>query len=484
MRFALGLRRGIGWMGLVVALAAAPAHGADLMDVYNMALDSDAGIQSARYALEAAKEKVPEAISALLPAIGASATDGHTLGNTQYSGTPQVQRGFSSYTWTVQLTQPLLHAQSVAVYDESRAIAEQATAQYRLAQEDLILRVSQAYFDIQVANEALAAADAQLKSTEEQLTAAQRGYDDGTVAITDVHEARAHAEQARSQRVAALDDLETRRAALEAIIGRVPEALASLKELVVAPRPDPERVESWVAQAKSENPAVRAAIAAVNVAQAEVYKAEFQRLPTIDLVASIGRNYSSGNIINPSDYATNASDRQIGVQVSMPILDGGGIHAMVREAKANERKAEADLEAARRKSAADARDAYAGIVNGLAQIQALEVAVKSGESSVTGNQVGYRLGIRINSDVLNAQQQLFSSARDLAKARYDTLLQGLKLKAAAGSLGEKDILVVNALLSNDGGPSPAAAVQNYREQDRTAKGLFKLDQHIEIPDKS
>lgn len=138
----------------------------------------DPSFQSARYALEAAKEKEPQALSALLPAIGATATDGHTLGNTQYSGTPLVQRGFSSYTWTVQLTQPLLSAQGKAVWDESKAIAEQATAQFQLAEQDLILRVSQAYFDIQVAKEALSAADAQLKSTEEQLAVAQRGYDD------------------------------------------------------------------------------------------------------------------------------------------------------------------------------------------------------------------------------------------------------------------------------------------------------------------
>jgi len=154
---------------------------------------------------------------------------------------------------------------------------------------------------------------------------ASKGDAVGTVAVTDVHEAKAQAEQARSQRVAALDDLESKHAALEAIIGPIPAALASLREGVIAPKPDPERIEPWMAQAKAENPSVRAAFAAVKAAQAEIYKAEFQRVPTIDLVASVGRNYSSGNIINPDNYGTNASDRQIGVQISMPILDGGGM---------------------------------------------------------------------------------------------------------------------------------------------------------------
>jgi len=188
-----------------------------------------------------------------------------------------------------------------------------------------------------------------------------------------------------------------------------------------------------------------------------VARTRAQRLPTLDMVASAGRNYSSGNINNPDDFGTRASDQQIGLQLSLPIVDGGGIHALGLEAKANLRKAQADLDAIGRQSAAEAREAYFGIVSGLAQIKALESAVEAGESSVTGNGAGYRLGIRINSDVLDAEQQLYAARRDLAKARYDTVMQGLKLKAAAGDLGEADVLLIDRLLgeSHDVQPEPA-----------------------------
>lgn len=474
------MRRAIGrgWLAAAI-LVSGVAHGADLIDVYQMALDNDPTYQSARESLEAARQKVPEALSALLPAIGATASYGLTEGHTSYTGTPLVGRTFGSDAWTVQLTQPLLRVQYAEAYDQSRAIAEQAAAQFRGAEEDLILRVSQAYFDILVAKEALAAAEAQLKSTEEQVSAAQHGYDNGTVAVTDVYEARAQAEQARSQKVTATDDLESKQAALEAIIGSVPPALAALKDDANAPRPNPDQVDTWMVRAKQDNPAVQAARAAVKAAQSEVNKAQFQRMPTIDIVASIGRNYSTGNINNPFNYATNASDRQVGLQLSMPILDGGGMQAVVREAKANERKAEADLETARRKSAADARDAYAGVVNDLVQVEALRVAVTSGDSSVTGNQVGYRLGIRINTDVLNAQQQLFASKRDLAKARYDILMQGLKLKAAVGELTPEDVFGVNQLLSASGSQAaPVVAMERAKQESRERAEMFRLDQKL------
>ena len=455
-----GLSTGIGWCirvslaALAGGLIAQSAPAADLLDVYQMARENDPVFQSAKYALDAARQKVPEAISALLPSIGASATGGRTLGNTSYTGSPLVQRGFSSYTWVIQLTQPLLRAQGKATYDEARAVAEQGVAQYRRAEQDLALRVAQAYFDILIAREGVAAGDAQRTSTQEQLAATRRGFEDGTVAITDVHEAESHDQLASAQSLAAINDLEAKRAELEAILGQLPSYLSSLRDGAVSLRPDPNDVDIWIARAKSDNPSVLAAAAMVKAAHAELNRAQFQRLPTIDLVGSIGRNYSSGNINNPSNYATNAGDRQIGVQLSLPLIDGGGIHAVVREAKANEAKAESDLEAARRKSGAEAREAFSGINNGLAQIEALRLAVASGESSVTGNRLGYQLGIRINSEVLDAQRQLYSSRRDLVKARYDTLLQALRLKAAAGILSEGDIREVSTLLSvSQEGPS-------------------------------
>jgi outer membrane protein len=438
------------WITLAVSVLGWPLNtqAADLLEIYHQAQESDPVFRSARFALEAARQKVPEAVSALLPSVAATGSAGRTSGDTRYTDTPDLHRGFNSNGWSVQLTQPIFRAPNIASYEESQAIATQAAAQFRQAQEDLILRVAQAYFDSLVAEEALKSATAQTQSAEEQRAAAEHGFKAGTSAVTDADEAAARAEQARSDEVAARDELRLKRRSLQKLIEIEPPALESLREDARAPRPDPDDARSWVTQAAQNSAAVLAARAALRDAQAGVFKARGQRYPIVDLTASVGSNYSSGNITEPENFATHARDKQVAIQVSVPLLDGGGMRAAIHEALANEHKAEADLETAQRQAASDAEDAYAGVLKSLAQVQALRVAVSSGESAVTGNRRGYELGIRINSDVLGAQQQLFASRRDLAKARYEAVLEGLKLKAAVGALQEEDLVAINGFLTH------------------------------------
>jgi outer membrane protein len=439
------------WVSVLAALLSAAfgaaAHADDLLDVYRLAQTNDPTFESARYALEATRQQVPQALSALLPSVAGSGTVGRTLGTTAYTDTPVVDRGFKSYTWKLQLTQPLIRAENLYAYDESHLLLEQAKAQFEQARQDLILRVAQAYFDTLLAQESVAVAEVQIKSAEEQQAVAERGYTDGTTSVTDVHEAKARADLARSDRVAALNTLDVKKAELEKIIGPLQAPLAPLQADVAFPHPDPDNDTAWRTRAQEDNPAVRAQKAALQLASADVGRQRSQRLPTVDVIASYGRNYSSGNIDNPIDYSTQAGVKQIGLQLSMPILDAGGIHATVMEAKAKENKARADLEVARRQAGADAREAFMAIASGLSQLEALNSAVASTDSSVQGNRAGYKAGLRINSDVLQAEQQLGSTQRDLAKARYDLLLQGLKLKAAAGTLSESDLSGINGMLA-------------------------------------
>jgi outer membrane protein len=432
---------------LVLVGISLSAHGEDLMEIYRLAQGNDPTFDAARYAFEAAQQKIPQAKAGLFPVLDLNGNDNATNASSLFTNTPLVKRDVHAWTWTLQLTQPLIRAQNIYAYRESKSLVEQARAQYTQAEQDLILRVTQAYFDVLVAQESIEVADAQVNAMGEQLALAQRGFETGTNAITDVHEAKSRSDLARAQRIAALNELEAKHAELEKVVGQTSNTLAALQPAVVVPKPQPDDARAWAEQARENNPAVLAPKAAVNAAEAEVSKNRAEYMPTLDMVASYEHNYSSGTVGTPSTFETRAKSSQAGVQLTIPLFSGGTTNSRVIEAIANKNKAAAELEVARRQSGTDARQAYAAIVNGLAQIEALESAVESSKSAVNGNQIGYKLGIHMNIDVLNAEQQLYTAQRDLLKARYDTLFQGLKLKAAAGVLTESDVLEVNGLLA-------------------------------------
>ncbi len=415
-------------------------------EAYTRAKESDPTFAAARAALVAVQKKVPQARSALLPALTAAGSGGYTDGQTSYTDTPQLSRSFRQYEWALQLTQPLVRVPNVYAYDEAHALALQAEAQFAQAQEDLIVRTAQVYFDVLTAQETLAASQAQVRALEEQQAAAERSYRAGVVSVTDVDDSRARAAASKAEQLAAAADLDAKRAAFEAVVGPGTPSLIALPQGTVLPGPDPMAPALWAARAEEDNPSARAALAGLKAAQYELSRTHAQRLPQVDLVASYGGNYSSGNIVNPIDYATHVRDKEVNVQVSVPILDGGGLGAQVGESRARLNEAQAQYEAARRAAASDARQAFAKVSGSLAQASALEASVSSGENSVKGNRAGYALGIRINSDVLGAEQQLYAARRDLAQARYGSLMEGLKLKAAAGTLTEADVAAIDRLL--------------------------------------
>lgn len=436
------------WLGMLALLAGySTAQGADLLDIYRLARENDPAFAAARHAYAAAQEKLPQAKAGLFPVLNLSGSDNKTRASSNFTDTPQVDRNVHAWSWSLQLTQPLVRMQNIYAYNESEWLVEQARSQFDQAEQDLILRVVQAYFEALVAQENIELADAQVKAAGEQLALAQRGYEVGANAITDVHEAKSRADLARAQRISSLNDLDARLADLEKIAGQIPERLAGLQVAAAVSRPQPDDAQPWMAQARVNNPAVRALLAALGAAEAAVSKSRSEYSPTLDMVASYGNNYSSGNAGTPSDFETRANSRQLGVQFNMPLYSGGASSSRVTEAMANRSKAASELEMARRQAGAEARQAYLAIDYGLAQIEALASAVESSKSAVNGNQAGYKLGIHMNIDVLNAEQQLYTAQRDLLKARYAALLQGFKLRAAAGELSEKDVLAANGLLS-------------------------------------
>ena len=416
--------------------------------MYHLALRNDPTFEVARYTLKAAQEKYPQAIAGLLPTVNASGSNNVTRAQNLFSNTAGVSRDVHAWNWSLQLTQPLIRFQNMYAYDEAKVSLEQAQAQYNLAEQDMILRITQAYFGVLSSREEISVFEAELAAAQEQSDLAEHGFKKGVNAITDVRESRARVDLARSHLVAAQNELDAKNAELGKIVDEVPEQLAALGSSVSIPLPQPNNRESWVKQSREKNPAVRAAQAELLVAEAIVGKTRAEHTPTLDIVASYGENYSSGSTTLPTDFASRGQTRQIGVQFNVPLFAGGGTRSHVAEAMANKYRVGAELEVARRQATTDARLAFAGVVNGLSQITALESAVESSQSVADERTAGYTLGVYNNVKILDAKQQLYTAKRDLVKARYETLFQVLKLKAAAGVLGEADLISANALLAN------------------------------------
>jgi outer membrane protein len=425
---------------------AAGAGAADLEQVYRDALSYDATLAAARASLEAGREKLPQGRAGLLPSLSLS---GNTNWNDAELKHYNVSRGYNSNGWQVQLTQPLFRWQNWVQYKQGELQVAVAEAQYQLARQDLTLRASQAYFDVLTAQDALAAATALHEANVQQLALAKKSFEVGTVTITDVHEAQSRSDLSSAQMIAADSDLAVKRHALLVLTGKEPDALKGLRKGVALARPEPGDIQSWVTAAEGNGLAVQAAQISAEVAGREVERNRAAHLPTVDLVASYGNAVSSTAPISQSSsgvFRTDTDTAVVGVQVALPLFQGGAVNSRVREASALRDKANSDVDFARRTSAQNARQAYLGVTSGLAQVKAYEAAQVSSTSALDANKLGYEVGVRINIDVLNAQSQLYDTRQKLSKARYDTLMAQLKLKAAAGSLGEEDIKAINALL--------------------------------------
>ncbi len=445
-----------GWGALAaLALAAgfplAASAANNLSAILNEALANDPVFASARFAQQASAEAEPQARSALLPNVSLSAgvntTNYRFLSddqNPQTGGFPSFTRTFTSWGPTLQLAVPLYRAQLWESLSQSKLTVEQSQAQVAQAREDLVVRVAQAYFDVLASIDALAAIQTNKQAISEQLAQAQREFEVGTKTIVDTHEAKARYDLAVAQEQVALGDLIVKKSTLRAIVGHDTGELATLSETPALVPPQPADIETWARSAEQANYAVLAARAASEAARHATQQARDAYRPTVDLTGSVQWQRSTSTSLYPFGNTVTASG--VGIIATVPLYTGDLLQSRIREAHANEFKAEQDLEAARRNASQAARQAYTGADYGLAQVRALESAEVSAKSQLDSTRLGYQVGVRINLDVLNANTQLFNTQRDLKKARYDFLVNGLRLKAATGTLEDKDVQAVSALL--------------------------------------
>ena len=441
------IRRWTGGIAAAFACVALPAGAEDLVQVYRDAQRYDAVYGAARFSLEAGRERIPQGRALLLPSVTATANAAAVRIEQSSQNeliAPPFVRSPTTRGYTLTLTQPIYRPQNLAQRDQADYQVRQAEATFAQASQDLTVRTGQAYFDVLAAQDTLAFVRAQKAAISEQLAQAKRNFEVGTATITDTHEAQSRYDLIIAQEIAAQNDLDSKRRALQLITGKEYAQLKPLRSEIRLSPPDPNDMQSWVDLAEKQSYLVLIQQAITEVAQLEAKRQSAAHLPTVDLVGSYGTVYDTGSL--QSGIGRDITTGQIGLQLSVPLYQGGSISSREREAAANYYKARQDVENARRTAALTTRQTYLAVINGIAQVAALEQALTSSQSALDSNRLGYEVGVRINIDVLNAQQQVFSTLRDLAVARYNAILNHLRLKAAAGSLRDEDLEGVNRAL--------------------------------------
>ena len=414
-----------------------------LMALFETARNYDATYKAAQSQYTANLAKGEQAKALLMPTIGLSA-------NVNKTEVEQVASNLTanaqSKSATLSASQPLYRPANFASYQQGQRQLELASVQLKAAEQDLMVRLSQAYFDVLISRESLDFVKAQKLAVAEQLAAAKRNFEVGTSTITDAREAQARYDLVLAQEIAADNDLRIKRLALNQLVGLnniEPKSLSSKAKLT---GPEAQSLEQWVKQSSETNPSVLQSRTALDIAKLETAKAEAGHKPTLDLVAGYTpTRYKDGNGLNASQVDINTNS--VTLSFNMPLFAGFATQNRIKETVALEDKARSDLEAAERAVAQATRSAFFGLQSGLGQVNALQAAEASSQSALDANKLGYQVGVRINIDVLNSQSQLFQTKRDLAKARYDVLLGQLKLRQATGTLTEADLAAINAMLN-------------------------------------
>jgi outer membrane protein len=427
----------LGPLALALSLCGA-AQAQGLTALYEAARAYDATYLAARAQADAAEYKAAQANALGLPTLSAN-----VKGVATQIDLPGGRSGDNNAFQTgLNGRMPLFNKANEATMEQAQRSLIASKAELESAEQDLIIRVTQAYFDVLAARDTVALTKTNKAAILEQLASAKRNFEVGTATITDTREAQSRADLATAQEIAAENDLINRRIALAYLVGRRDIEPLPLASPVVLPTIVPKNVEEWVTVADTVHPQVTRARIALEVARLEIAKSKAGELPTIDAVASLGANYATGDSIIPGTTRSGS----VGVELNWPLYTGGSVQNRIKETVSLEQRSREEFENARRTVAQNTRVAFWGVQSGEALVKALEAAESSSRLSLEATQLGYKVGVRVNIDVLNAQVQLFQTQRDLFKSRYDVLVNSLRLRQASGQLTPNDLLAVNSLL--------------------------------------
>lgn len=446
---------------LLAALLATPsvATAADLAEVYQRALRSDPQLREADALRLATREARPQAFAALLPQV--EATGGYSQDEADGRSVFLVSGGLGSAAtasdgttrqWQVQLRQTLFRWDQFANWRRAGDEVAQAEVDFRAAQQDVILRTAQRYFDVLAAKDTLDAAEAAREAIARQLEQADKRFEVGLIAITDVQEAKAAADQANATVIAAKRSLATARELLRELTGDLFDELTKPGDDMPLVSPDPASEEDWVKAALDQNLRLASARLGADIARENISAARGGHFPSIDIVANKGNVDFDGDrtvqgVTNPAD-STN-DDESVGVQVTFPIFSGGATSSRVREAVYRHRAARERLERTARETERATRDAYLGVLSEISRVQSLRQALESSRTALQATEAGYEVGTRTAVDVLEARRRLYQAQTDYARSRYDYVINVLSLEQAAGTLDESRLARVNGWLRDN-----------------------------------
>jgi len=416
-----------------------------LIELFDISLQSDPEYQAAIASNRAAQELTPQARSFLLPNLSAGGAVRHNYADVKRSSSATGSTDWGDQQADISLTQPVYNHDLWVQLEQADLRTKRANAEFAFARQELMLRISERYFDVLRARDQLAFAKSALEAFGQQLKQAQQRFEVGLIAITDVEEAQSGFDLATADVIAAENDLDNAREALREVTGRYTTDLAALGEAMPLVSPDPADINQWTETALRQNLQIAAARHAAANAKEEISRVESGHYPTLDLVGRAQYFNSDGGI---GGIATNNQtyDGQVGLELNIPIYEGGLVTSQTRESRYLYQQSLDDLERQRRAVQRQARAAYQNLESEISRVKALIQAVKSTVSAKEAIDAGFQVGTRTSVDVLNAERRVFEARRDLAFSRYDYIINRLTLKQAAGTLSEADLELINGWL--------------------------------------
>ena len=430
----------------------APAFAVDLVGIHDLAVKSDPQLQAAVYRRQATSENERQAWSNLLPTISGSA--GATRGDTSTSiqGTKVDDSDTDTERYGLDLRQSLYAQSNYENLDIARGQVSQAEAVYQIAYQDFLVRVAGGYFGVLTAQDGVIFAEAEEKALQRQFEQAEQRFEVGLTAVTDVHESRAQYDNARARAIVSRNNLADAKQVLYELTGQYFDDIDPLQEVLPLVRPLPDNAQEWVDMAMLYNPVVISAHKGVEIADATTRLQRSGHFPTLDLVASYS-NFTNNEFVIRDDFQNPIgvtslvnSDTRIGLQLNVPIYQGGVVSSRTRQARSTLNAVNEDLDRQQRSAVRQTNNAYRAVIAGIEQVTAFKQAMVSAEAALEATQAGFEVGTRTIVDVLIAQQRYFSAQRDNSLARHTYIVDHLRLKAAAGLLAEDDLRQVNTIL--------------------------------------